>query len=121
MFVNRIEMSRIHLLPLIPRSQDHLKSYELIDVSLDTWPYCGVATTCESLYMGVPVVTMRGKTSANNTGASILSQLGMSDWIADSEQDYIRIAIKEAQQIDRLKVIIFSSILFFLFFFINCN
>ena len=55
-----ISSSRIDLMPLIPATVDHMSVYSLVDISLDTFPYAGTTTTCEALYMGVPVITLRG-------------------------------------------------------------
>ena len=51
---------RVDLLPLAPANADHLGTYAGMDVSLDPFPYAGTTTTCESLYMGVPCVTLAG-------------------------------------------------------------
>ena len=51
---------RIDLLPLNAGNRDHLATYNQMDISLDPWPYAGTTTTCESLYMGVPVVSLAG-------------------------------------------------------------
>lgn len=53
-----------------------MQSYAAMDISLDTFPYAGTTTTCESLYMGVPCVTMAGSTHAHNVGVTLLKQLG---------------------------------------------
>lgn len=52
---------RVDLLPLTASNRDHLSSYGHMDISLDPWPYAGTTTTCESLYMGVPVVSLAGE------------------------------------------------------------
>ncbi len=52
--------SRVDLLPLAAANADHLATYALMDISLDPFPYAGTTTTCESLYMGVPVITLAG-------------------------------------------------------------
>ena len=55
-----IAAERIDLMPLTPGNKDHLATYSFMDISLDPWPYAGTTTTCESLFMGVPVVSLRG-------------------------------------------------------------
>lgn len=55
-----LDTSRIDLLPLAAANSDHLGTYAHMDISLDPFPYAGTTTTCESLYMGVPVVTLQG-------------------------------------------------------------
>ena len=71
---------------------DHLGHYAEIDIALDTFPYCGATTTCEALWMCVPVVTFSGSRHAARVGASLLSAAGLPEWIASSEQEYIAIA-----------------------------
>ena len=55
-----LDTSRIDLLPLAAANSDHLGTYAHMDISLDPFPYAGTTTTCESLFMGVPVVTLQG-------------------------------------------------------------
>ena len=64
-----------------------------IDISLDTWPYAGVAATFNSLWMGVPVVTLRGESPASRSGASILGALGLDALVAGDESEYAEIAV----------------------------
>jgi protein O-GlcNAc transferase len=66
--------------------------YNNIDVALDPFPYAGGTTTCDALYMGVPVVTLAGKTSVSRGGVSILSNLGLPELIAQTPDQYIEIA-----------------------------
>eukprot|EP00210_Caulerpa_lentillifera_P002502 g2399.t1 len=91
---------RSYQLDLIPYSQnvhDHLCSYSRMDISLDPWPYAGTTTTCESLLMGVPCLTLAGKCHAQNVGVSLIHAVGLSeDWIARNRDDYIQRAINFA-------------------------
>jgi protein O-GlcNAc transferase len=76
-----------------PLSRDeHLSLLPEVDVSLDTFPYSGQTTTCESLIMGVPVVTMRGRTHVGRVSGALLARTGHGDWIADSTERYADIA-----------------------------
>merc|ERR1712100_164078 len=95
---NGIESHRLDFKPLFPRNFDHLKAYQSIDISLDSWPYCGTITTCESLFMGVPVITMSGQTHASNIGKSILSQVDLQNWVATTTAEYITIAEQYANE-----------------------
>jgi FkbM family methyltransferase len=99
---NGIETSRIEILPFLPFSE-HLKQYQRVDIALDTFPYNGTTTTCEALWMGVPVVTMAGNTHASRVGASILGQLGLNAWIISSIDDYVNISAALANDIENLK------------------
>lgn len=72
---NGIDPSRVDLMPLIPQTSDHLSAYSLMDFSLDPFPYAGTTTTCEALWMGIPVITMRGPCHAANVGVTLLSQV----------------------------------------------
>jgi len=72
---------------------EHLARYSHIDVALDTFPYSGTTTTCEALWMGVPVVTLCGPTHVSRVSGSILSQMGLDRWIAQTENQYVEKAI----------------------------
>jgi predicted O-linked N-acetylglucosamine transferase (SPINDLY family) len=69
-----------------------LEHYRRIDVMLDTVPYNGITTTCDALWMGVPVVTLPGDWWGARASAALLSHLGLSEWIASTPEDYARIA-----------------------------
>jgi predicted O-linked N-acetylglucosamine transferase (SPINDLY family)/glycosyltransferase involved in cell wall biosynthesis len=79
-----------------------LPLYAQVDISLDASPCAGVATTFESLWMGVPVVTLAGGTEASRSGASILAGLGMDALIAGGDDEYVRIAVSLAADPQRL-------------------
>jgi len=78
----------------------YLTQYARIDVALDPFPYGGGHTTFDALWMGVPVVTLAGRTGVGRGGVSILSNLGKSQWIADSIDSYIDTANSLARDID---------------------
>ena len=80
--------------------QEHLATYDEIDITLDTYPYAGTMTTLESLWMGVPVVSLFGDTWASRVGKSVLTTVGLPDLIAGSEQDYIDKAVALARDAD---------------------
>jgi protein O-GlcNAc transferase len=83
--------ARLDLLGYIPESAGHLAAYARIDLALDTFPYNGTTTTCEALWMGVPVVSLRGDRHSARVGASLLTAAGFPDWIADTPEEYTRI------------------------------
>ncbi|KAL0338664.1 UNVERIFIED_CONTAM: putative UDP-N-acetylglucosamine--peptide N-acetylglucosaminyltransferase SPINDLY [Sesamum angustifolium] len=70
--------------------------------SLDTFPYAGTTTTCESLYMGVPCVTMGGSVHAHNVGVSLLKTVGLSNLVAKNEDEYVEMAVQLATDITAL-------------------
>tara|TARA_B100000315_G_scaffold256257_1_gene301744 strand:- start:320 stop:2386 length:2067 start_codon:yes stop_codon:yes gene_type:complete len=82
--------------------EDFLARYNAVDIALDTCPYSGGITTCEALWMGVPVVTLPGSTSASRHACSHLSTVGMTEFIAEDLPDYIKIAAELAQDLTRL-------------------
>jgi protein O-GlcNAc transferase len=71
---------------------DYLRRYGAIDILLDTTPYSGGTTTCDALWMGVPVVTLPGDRPFSRTSASILQAAGLPKWIASDQESYVRIA-----------------------------
>lgn len=79
----------VELLERTPDTASHLALYGRVDIALDTWPYHGTTTTCEALWMGVPVISLRGDRHVSRVGASLLSALGRTEWIADSPEDYL--------------------------------
>lgn len=87
---------RIELLPWIEEYSQHMAVYSRVDVALDPFPYNGTTTTCEALWMGVPVITLRGNRHAARVGASILHHGGVPEWIAESEGNYIALAMESA-------------------------
>ncbi len=98
-----IGTSRIQFLTRINSIEKHLESYNSIDIALDTFPYNGTTTTCEALWMGVPVLSLIGDRHASRVGNSLLSQVGLVDWVADSEADYIEKANFFASDISNLE------------------
>jgi protein O-GlcNAc transferase len=84
---------RVELVAWAPSNTAHLALYERVDIALDPFPYNGTTTTCEALWMGVPVITLRGDRHAGRVGASLLSHGGLTDWIAGSVEDYVEIAV----------------------------
>jgi protein O-GlcNAc transferase len=81
----------------------HLARYSDIDIALDTFPYHGTTTTCEALWMGVPVVTCAGEIHASRVGVSLLSGIGLDELIASSMEGYVETAISLAHDVSRLR------------------
>ena len=84
------------------RRREYLSLYHRIDIGLDPFPYNGMTTTCDSLWMGTPVLTLPGKTPASRAGLSLLSTVGLQELVASSEEDYVRIAVELAGNLPRL-------------------
>jgi len=76
--------------------EDYLGGFEGVDIALDTTPYSGGTTTCDALWMGVPVLTAPGTRSVSRSAASVLSAVGLPDWIAADGEDYVRRAVRFA-------------------------
>jgi predicted O-linked N-acetylglucosamine transferase (SPINDLY family) len=81
---------------------EYIGRFRDFDIGLDTQPYAGGTTTQDSLWMGVPVVTLRGRTAVGRGGVSILSNAGLRDLIAQTEDDYVTIAAALASNLERL-------------------
>jgi len=79
--------------------------YQAIDIALDIFPYNGVTSTCESLMMGVPVVTLRGKRFLAREAAAILERVGRREWIAETKDEYVAIATRLAKTPEALPTI----------------
>jgi predicted O-linked N-acetylglucosamine transferase (SPINDLY family) len=97
-----IDADRIRTVGFAKDNREHMAMYGEVDIALDTFPYCGTTTTCEALYMGVPVVTLSGNTHVGRVGASLLSALGRKEWIADSEDRFVEIVRSLAQHLPHL-------------------
>jgi predicted O-linked N-acetylglucosamine transferase (SPINDLY family) len=90
-----IDRARIGLAPRLAQ-RDYYAAFRDVDVCLDPTPYSGATTTCDALWMGVPVVTMTGATPISRSAASILAGAGLQQWIAHSAESYVRIATELA-------------------------
>jgi predicted O-linked N-acetylglucosamine transferase (SPINDLY family) len=97
-----IEAGRIDMRHAAEGGGGHLGVYRAIDVSLDTFPWSGHTTACESLWMGVPVVTLRGTRQAGRMVASVLTQVGLTDLIAETPEQYADLAMRLARDPERL-------------------
>ena len=97
--------SRIELVGKIESRAEHLGAYSRVDIALDPWPYHGTTTTCEALLMGVPVVVLAGRTHAARVGVSLLTNAGLPELIAQSEDAYVRIAADLAGDAARLRTL----------------
>lgn len=85
-----IPPDRLDILPGEAAPEDHLATYRRIDIALDPFPCNGVTTTCEALWMGVPVLTLPGARHSARVGSSLLGQIALPECIASSPDDYVR-------------------------------
>ncbi len=83
-------------------AEAYFHHYRRIDIALDTFPYGGGTTTCDALWMGVPVVSLAGKTAVGRGGLSILSNIGLPELAAGTEDEYVRLASELAADLPRL-------------------
>jgi protein O-GlcNAc transferase len=97
-----VAAERLDLIGFIPSDAGHLGAYARIDVALDTFPYNGTTTTCEALWMGVPVVGLCGDRHSARVGASLLTAAGFPEWIAHTPVAYVEIARELASDRARL-------------------
>jgi len=98
-----IAAERIEVLSWEPSISRHLSIYHRIDIGLDTFPYHGTTTTCEALWMGVPVITLAGNTYASRVGVSLLSNAGLPGLVAESPDEYVSMAVTLARDVERLQ------------------
>lgn len=96
LFVQRLarlglDPARVDLLPRTSE-RDHLPSYHQMDIALDPFPYNGTTTTCEALAMGVPVLTLAGHHHPARVGVSLLHAVGLDHLVAQSPDDFVRLA-----------------------------
>jgi len=97
-----VPAERVALRPTVSDQVHHLQQYGEIDVALDPFPYNGVTTTCEALWMGVPVVALRGDRHSGRICASLLTHAGLADWVADTKAAYQAAAVESARDPRRL-------------------
>ncbi|KGF72404.1 hypothetical protein DO97_08375 [Neosynechococcus sphagnicola sy1] len=98
----KIPPQRVKLIGMIPDADHHLNFYNNIDIALDPFPYNGTATTCEALWMGVPVITLAGSTHVSRVGLSLLNAVGLPELITHSHQEYIATAVTLAANREHL-------------------
>jgi predicted O-linked N-acetylglucosamine transferase (SPINDLY family) len=94
---------RLILRPAVIGVAGHLGTYHDVDVALDPTPYNGTTTTCEALWMGVPVVTLVGRAHASRVGASLLTTIGLSELVATTREEFLQIATDLATDLPKLK------------------
>jgi predicted O-linked N-acetylglucosamine transferase (SPINDLY family) len=96
-----VAQERVELVARRPLAE-YLALYGNADIALDSYPYTGATTTCDALWMGVPVVTLAGDRPFTRSGASLLSNVGLQELIAATPESYVRIACALATDKERL-------------------
>jgi predicted O-linked N-acetylglucosamine transferase (SPINDLY family) len=99
----QIDPANVLILPTAPDQISHLAAYFQADIALDTFPYHGTTTTCEALWMGIPVVTRAGDCHVSRVGVSLLSNVGLPELIAESAEQYVKIATELARDRPRVR------------------
>lgn len=97
---------RIEIHGAMPDDRTHLELYGRVDICLDAYPYNGTTTTCEALWMGVPVITLAGDRHASRVGATLLSAVGLQNLVAKDPDQFIDIARQlalDAAKLDSLR------------------
>jgi predicted O-linked N-acetylglucosamine transferase (SPINDLY family) len=97
-----IDAERVELFGHARGSFNHLTHYNEVDIALDSFPYHGTTTTCEALWMGVPVVSRAGLTHVSRVGVSLLTTVGLQEFLTDSKETYIARAVELAGSPERL-------------------
>jgi predicted O-linked N-acetylglucosamine transferase (SPINDLY family) len=99
---NGVRLDQLFFQPSLKRD-DLLNKYNLIDIALDTFPYSGGTTSMESYWMGVPVLTKKGDYFISKSTESINKNIGLNDWIANDESDYINKAVNFSNNLNFLQ------------------
>ena len=97
-----VNLENIEFLKTTKKFDDHLMCYNRVDIALDTFPYNGATTSFESVWMGVPVLTIKGKTFNSRYGYSINKNLNLDNFIASNKNDFIQKAISNSSNLNAL-------------------
>lgn len=100
-----VSPEQLELTPWTPSKIAHLALYNSVDINLDPFPYNGTTTTMEATFMGVPSVALRGDRHSGLVGAALNTRFGVPELVADTEDDYVRIAVDLAADLERLNVL----------------
>ena len=99
-----IEEGRLILEGFVPRA-DYLKAYQRVDIALDPFPYPGITTTVETLWMGVPVLTLAGRSFLSRQGIGLMMNAGLPEWVATDADDYVVRAVSHASDLHTLSAL----------------
>ena len=95
-----VERERITMLPRTKGLREHFMNYNNIDIALDTYPYNGTTTSCEAMWMGVPVISLFGPNHASRTGLSLLSHVDLQQLAAATPEEFVNKAVALALEED---------------------
>jgi protein O-GlcNAc transferase len=101
---HNIDADRVIVQGAVPRA-DYLATYQQVDIALDPFPYTGGTTTAEALWMGVPVLTLAGKSFLSRQGVGLLMNAGLPEWVADDEDDYVKRAVSHTSDLPGLALL----------------
>ena len=101
---HHIDPERLILRSHVARS-DYLVPYQEIDIALDPFPYPGITTTVESLWMGVPILTLEGKSFISRQGVGLAMNAGLEDWIARDQDHYVELAARHTEDLTELRLL----------------
>jgi protein O-GlcNAc transferase len=99
-----IDPLRLILRSHVARS-DYLVPYQEVDIALDPFPYPGITTTVESLWMGVPILTLEGRSFISRQGVGLAMNVGLEGWIARDQDHYVELAIKHTDDLNELRLL----------------
>lgn len=100
-----VNADRLLFKTILDDRDEHLATYNEVDIALDTFPYPGVTTSVEANWMGVPVLALKGNTFLSATATSIANNAGLGNWVASDTEDYVDKAIEFASNLDRLALL----------------
>jgi predicted O-linked N-acetylglucosamine transferase (SPINDLY family) len=100
-----VSRDRIQILPPTAGQAEHLAQYGKIDIALDTYPYCGTTTSCEALWMGVPLISLVGETHRARVGLTQLTAIGLPELAVSSGDAYVAKAVELAADVPRLQTL----------------
>jgi len=98
-----LDPERVIWLPLAPTHSEHLRQYSQVDIALDSFPNGGCTTTCEALWMGVPVITLTGSHYVSRMSTAVLHGANLGHWCASTPQNYLQIAREQAEHLPDLR------------------
>lgn len=97
-----VDPERITIEHYSPTRAGHWQTLRSFDIGLDSFPYNGTTTSCDLLWLGVPIITRQGNSHVSRTTASLLNGLGLDHWVANNDSDFIRLCEEKAHNLNEL-------------------